>query len=102
MATPASLESQATLAIQRRQLQGMDRQELQALSDMLLIACHNSDRLLRNAMRRLAELEVRQALVDHDAAARQLRSEQSGLRQRWTALRQRLRRAGGAKWRNQA
>lgn len=105
MAAPASLESQATLAIQRQQLQRMSAEEVLALADSLLVAFHDRDRLLRNAMKRLAELEVRQALIDHEAVARQLRSEQGGLRQYWAALRQRLRMADGIrrpKSRNQA
>lgn len=80
MAAPATLESQAQLAIHRQGLQSMSRQDLLGLADMLLVSHHDRDRLLRNAMKRLAELEVRQALVDHDAAARTLRSEHGALR----------------------
>ena len=69
MAAPASLESQATLAIQRQQLQRMSAEEV-------LVAFHDRDRLLRNAMKRLAELEVRQALMDPGAEARLLLRQQ--------------------------
>jgi len=84
MATPATLEAQASLAIQRRQLQKLSHAQLEATADQLLVAFHDRDRLLRNAMKRLAELEIRQALMDHGAAARQLQSEQNWLH-RFTA-----------------
>ena len=84
MAAPASLESQATLAIQRQQLQRMSAEEVLALADSLLVAFHDRDRLLRNAMKRLAELEVRQALMDPGAEARLLLRQQG-----WAARRSR-------------
>lgn len=86
MTTPATLEAQASLAIQRQQLQKLSHAQLEATADQLLVAFHDRDRLLRNAMRRLAELEIRQALMDHGAAARQLRSETppaAGLLRTW-------------------
>lgn len=78
-----SLERQAVIEVQRRQLQGMPLEHLKATADSLLVAFHERDRLLRNAMRRIAELEIKQALLDCEAAAeklRQERSEQSQLR----------------------
>lgn len=58
----------------------MPEAELRAFADHLVCAAHDRDLLLRNAMRRIAELEVQRALVDVNAAATRLRPRQSKLR----------------------
>lgn len=79
MAVTRSLERSAAIEIQRRQLKVMPEDQLRGLADSLMVAFHDRDQLLRNAMRRIAELEVKQALMDCGAAARQRRSEQRQL-----------------------
>lgn len=58
----------------------MPEAELRAMADHLICLAHDRDLLLRNAMRRIAELEVQRALVDVHAAATSLRPRQSKLR----------------------
>lgn len=72
-----SLERQVVVEAQRRQLQAMPVDHLRATADSLLTAFHERDLLLRNAMRRIAELEIKQALLDCESAATKLRQERS-------------------------
>ena len=72
MASSPSLERQAALEIQRRELQQMPEKELRATADSILVAFHGNDHILRNAMRRIAELEVQKALIDHVGIAQEL------------------------------
>lgn len=67
-----SLESEASLAICRQELKAMTTDQLRAAADHLVVLSHNQDRMLRGAMRRIAELEVQRALVDINAAAASL------------------------------
>lgn len=46
--------------------------QLRASADSMLVLTHRQDALLRAAMRRIAELEVKHALLDCQAAAGQL------------------------------
>ena len=72
MAASPSLEQQAMLEIQRRELQQMPEKQLRGVADSILVAFHGNDHILRNAMRRIAELEMREALVDHVGVAQEL------------------------------
>jgi hypothetical protein len=59
----------------------MSQQQLQAAADHLVVLVHNQDRMLRGAMRRIAELEIQHALVDLKAAAASIQQpKQSKLR----------------------
>lgn len=58
----------------------MPEAELRAMADHLVCLAHDRDLLLRNAMRRIAELEMQRALIDVNAAAAALRPRQSKLR----------------------
>lgn len=78
MASSDTLESQARLAICRQELCTLPPAQLQAAADQLMVLTHNQDRMLRGAMRRIAELEVQRALIDaHAAAASLQRPKQS-------------------------
>lgn len=77
-ATP-SLERQAQIEIHRREVRAMPEDELRALADHLVVCSHNQAVLLRNAMRRIAELEMQSALFDTTAAARSLKARQRQL-----------------------
>lgn len=69
MVVQHSLEAEASLAICRQELKAMAPDQLRAAADRLVVLSHNQDRMLRGAMRRIAELEVQRALVDINAAA---------------------------------
>ena len=58
----------------------MTPEQLKAAADQLMVLTHNQDRMLRGALRRIAELEVQRALVDVNAAAASLQPKQSKLR----------------------
>jgi len=75
MTVNRSLERSAGIEIQRRQLQVMHPDQLRGVADSLLCAFHQQEDLLKNAMRRIAELEIKHALMDCQAAAKQLRAE---------------------------
>lgn len=79
MATSHSLERQATIEIHRREVRTMPEPELRALADHLVVQAHQQAVILRNAMRRIAELEVKGALLDAAAAARSLQARQRQL-----------------------
>lgn len=79
MATSHSLERQATIEIHRREVRTMPEPELRALADHLVVQAHQQAVILRNAMRRIAELEVKGALLDAAAAARSLQAGQRKL-----------------------
>ena len=69
------------MAICRQELRAMTPDQLRAAADHLVVLSHNQDRLLRGAMRRIAELEVQRALVDVSTAAASLqRPKQHKLR----------------------
>jgi len=72
MTVNRSLERSAGIEIQRRQLQVMHPDQLRGVADSLLCAFHQQEDLLKNAMRRIAELEIKHALMDCQAAAKQL------------------------------
>ena len=72
MASSPSLERQAMLEIQRRELQQMPEKELRAMADSIIVAYHGHDHILRGALRRIAELEMQQALMNHVETAQQL------------------------------
>ena len=76
MVPARSLERQAQIEIHRRQIAAMPLIELRALADSMIVTLHDREQLLSQAMRRISELEMRNALMDTAAAARQLRSEQ--------------------------
>ena len=81
MASNDTLESQARLAICRQELRTMPPAQLQAAADQLCVLSFNQERMLRGALRRIAELEVQRALIDaHAAAASLQRPKQSKLR----------------------
>ena len=81
MTSTDSLESQARLAICRQQVQSLPLEHLRATADQLVVLNHNQERMLRGAMRRIAELEVQRALINAQAAAASLqRPKQSKLR----------------------
>lgn len=75
MTVNRSLEKSAAIEIQRRQLQVMHPDQLRGVADSLLCAFHQQEDLLKNAMRRIAELEVKHALMDCQAAAKQLQAK---------------------------
>jgi hypothetical protein len=78
MVVQHSLESEASMAICRQELRAMTTDQLRAAADHLVVLSHNQDRLLRGAMRRIAELEVQRALVDVNAAATSLQRPKQG------------------------
>lgn len=84
MAVSHSLEKQAHIEAHRREVRVMPEPELRALADSMVCQAHDRDLILRNAMKRIAELEVQRALVDTRAIARSLRPRQSKL---WAVLR---------------
>lgn len=86
MVADHSLESQAHVAICRQELKAMKPDQLRAAADQLMVLTHNQDRLLRGALRRIAELEVKHALFDVNAAAASLRPKQGKLRAIWDRL----------------
>lgn len=90
MAVSHSLERQAQIEIHRREIKAMPEPQLRAVADHLLVQAHQRDLLLRNAMRRIAELEVQRALFDAHAAAASLKPRQPKLRAvlRWIFGRQ--------------
>ena len=75
MTVNRSLERSATIEIQRRQLQVMPDDQLRGVADSMLHALHQQEELLKNAMRRIAELEIKHALIDCQAAAKQLQAK---------------------------
>lgn len=79
MATSHSLERQAQIEIHRREVRVMPEDQLRALADHLVCCSHNQAVILRNAMRRIAELEMQSALFDSTAAARSLKARQRQL-----------------------
>ena len=80
MASNDTLESHARLAICRQELRTLPPAQLQAAADQLCVLSFNQERMLRGAMRRIAELEVQRALIDvHAAAASLQRPKQSKL-----------------------
>lgn len=74
-----SLESRAQIAIHRHEVRQMPEADVRAMADSLVVQLHDQSALLRSAMRRIAELEVKQALVNAEAAAASLRPKQSKL-----------------------
>lgn len=72
MTVNRSLERTATIEIQRRQLQAMPENQLRGVADTLLHTAHQQEELLKGAMRRIAELEVKQALMNCATAAAEL------------------------------
>lgn len=59
----------------------MPEDDVRALADSLVVQAHNHNALIRNAMRRIAELEVQRALIDAHAMAASIRTrKQSKLR----------------------
>lgn len=89
MATTHSLERQAQIAIHRQEIKAMPEPQLRALADHMIVQAHNQSAILQAAMRRIAELELKTALIDAAAAARELRPRQ---RQLWTVFNWRRRR----------
>jgi hypothetical protein len=79
MAASHSLERQAQIEIHRREVKVMPVDQLRALADHLVCQAHDRDLMLRNAMRRIAQLEVQHALIDVAAAANALRPRQPKL-----------------------
>ena len=78
MADSPSLEREAMLEIQRRELQQLPEKDLRAVADSMIVAFHGNDHILRNAMRRIAELEMQKALVDHVQVAQKLAPQRQG------------------------
>lgn len=72
LVTSHSLEAQARIAIHRQEAKAMPPEQLRALTDSLIVLSHNQDAMLRAAMKRIAELEVKHALMDVQAAAAEL------------------------------
>lgn len=64
-----SLEREAAIEIQRRALRAMPEPQLRGMADSLLVSLVETQAMLTSAMRRIAELEVREALMDCDTAA---------------------------------
>lgn len=80
MALTHSLEAEARIAIHRQEVRDMSEADVRALADSLVVQTHHHSALLRSAMRRIAELEVRHALVDaHTMAASIQRQKQRKL-----------------------
>lgn len=75
MVPARSLEKEASIEIHRRQIAAMPVADLRALADSMICTLHDHEQLLSQAIRRISELELKHALMDHGAAARQLRSE---------------------------
>jgi len=76
MVPARSLEKEASIEIHRRQIAAMPVADLRALADSMIVTLHDREQLLSQAIRRISELKLKHALMDHGAAARQLRSEQ--------------------------
>ena len=76
MVPARSLEKEASIEIYRRQIAAMPVADLRALADSMIVTLHDREQLLSQAIRQISELELKHALIDHDAAARQLQSEQ--------------------------
>lgn len=97
MATSNSLERQAQIEIDRRYVRGMPEEQLRAFADHLVVQSHNQAAVLRNAMRRIAELEVKEALINVSAIAASLEPRQHHLNpvsyclDRWRRWRQQWR-----------
>lgn len=70
-----SLESQAQIEIHRRSVKAMPESELRALADSLVVQAHDQAAILRAAMRRIAELEVRHALINSQMAAQSMQPQ---------------------------
>lgn len=78
MALSYSLEAQAQIAIHRQEVREMSEADVRALADSLVVQTHHHSALLRSAMRRIAELEVKHALVDAHAMAASLQRRKQG------------------------
>lgn len=75
MALTHSLERQVQIEAHRREVRVMPEEQLRAIADHLVVQGHNQHAILRSAMRRIAELEMQQALLDANKAAASLRPE---------------------------
>lgn len=75
MVPARSLEKEESIEIHRRQIAAMPVADLRALADSMIVTLHNREQLLSQAIRWISELELKHALMDHGAAARQLQSE---------------------------
>ena len=90
MAFEPTVEQEATLQVSLLQLKNMPEAQLRANVDTLARSYWMQQLVLRQAMRRIAELELQRAMADPDAMAAQLRREQNKLggflnrlRRRW-------------------
>jgi hypothetical protein len=70
-----TLEQQAIIEIQRRSVQAMPEADLRALCDSLVIQAHTQGALLKAAMRRIAELEIRHELFPAATAVNSVQPE---------------------------
>ena len=74
-----SLEREAAVEIRRRTLKTMPEAQLRGMADSLLVSLVETQAMLTSAMRRIAELEVREALMDYDIVATELCRKQRQL-----------------------
>lgn len=73
-----SLEQQAVIEIQRRSVQAMPEADLRALCDSLVLQAHTQGALLKAAMKRIAELEIRHELFPAAAAVQSVQPQRQG------------------------